>query len=111
MTAAGELEFVNQRAMDHTGWTLERMKDWPSLTHPDDLPLVAKLWSRAVATGHPYEVEHRILCSSGAFRWLHVNGLPPQGEEGRIIRIERERKTLSRSAYGTRAYHPHHHEG
>jgi len=85
MSAAGEVELVNQRVLDYTGKTLGELKDWAPLVHPDDLALVLTLWRRSVETGDPYEVEHRIRGADGVYRWFHVRGLPRRGVEGRII--------------------------
>jgi PAS domain S-box-containing protein len=61
MTAGGEVEFVHQQILDYTGKTLEELKDWRPLVHPDDLALVMTRWMRSIETGDVYEVEHRIL--------------------------------------------------
>ena len=86
MTAGGEVEFVNQQIMDYTGKTLEELRDWRPLVHPDDLALVMTRWMCSIETGHPYEVEHRILGADGVYRWFHVRGLPLRDTEGRIVR-------------------------
>ena len=86
MTAAGNVEHVNQRILDYTGRTLEALQDWRALVHPDDLALVTTRWIRSVETGHPYEVEHRILGADGVYRWFYVHGLPMLDAEGHIVR-------------------------
>jgi PAS domain S-box-containing protein len=86
MTAAGDVERVNQRILDYTGKTLEELQDWRPIVHSDDLPLVMSRWMRSVETGHPYEVEHRILGADGVYRWFHVHGLPLLDTERRIVR-------------------------
>lgn len=37
--------------------------------HPDDLQLVKQAWASALATGAPYDIEHRILTDNGQF-WV-----------------------------------------
>jgi PAS domain S-box-containing protein len=86
MTAAGSVEHVNQRILDYTGRTLEELKDWRPLVHPDDLAMVMSRWARSIETGNPYEVEHRILRADGVYRWFYVHGLPMLDTEGRVIR-------------------------
>jgi PAS domain S-box-containing protein len=86
MTAGGEVEFVNQQILDYTGKTLEELRDWQPLVHPDDLALVMTLWMRSVKTGDAYEVEHRILRADGVYRWFHVRGLALRDTERRIVR-------------------------
>ena len=43
-------------------------------------------WKRAVDTGEPYEIEHRIRRADGVYRWFHVRGLPLKDGEGRVGR-------------------------
>jgi len=87
MTAAGEVEFVNQQVLDFTGATLEELKkDWAPLIHPDDRARVLALWNRSVETGQPFEAEHRARRVDGGYRWLHSRGLAMRDSEGRIVR-------------------------
>jgi formate hydrogenlyase transcriptional activator len=86
MTAGGEVEFINQRILDYTGKTIEELRDWSPLVHPDDLALVMARWMRSIETGDAYEVEHRILRADGVYRWFHVRGLPLRDTEGGIVR-------------------------
>ena len=88
MTATGETEIVNQRVLDYTGKTLEKlnMENWASIVHPDDLDHVASIWAHSVATGCPYEIEHRILSAAGEYRWFHVRGLAMRDADGRVVR-------------------------
>src|SRR5216117_2498262 len=86
-TAAGEIEFVNQRILDYLGKTLEESKDWRrTLLHEEDCERVINSWSHSVATGEPYDIEHRVRRFDGVFRWFHVRGLPLREADGRIIR-------------------------
>jgi hypothetical protein len=86
MTAAGEVELLNQRILNYTGKTLEELKNWGRLVHQDDLARVVNAWTRSVQTGCPYDIEHRILGADGAFRWFHVRGLPLRNVEGSVVR-------------------------
>ena len=86
MTAEGEVEFINRRVLDYTGKTIEELRDWGLLVHPDDLALVMGRWMRSVRTGDPFEVEHRILRADGVYCWFHVRGLPVRDSEGHIVR-------------------------
>jgi PAS domain S-box-containing protein len=86
MSAAGEVEFVNQRILDYMGTTLEELRDWGVTLHEDDRARVIHQWSRSVETGQPYDVEHRIRRADGVYRWFHVRGLALRDTEGRIVR-------------------------
>jgi PAS domain S-box-containing protein len=86
MTAAGDVELVNQRILDYTGWTFEELKNWVPLIHQDDLPRVLTSWKHSVETGNPYEIEHRIRSADGLYLWFHVRGYPHRDSDGRVIR-------------------------
>src|ERR1035438_9667379 len=85
-TAAGEVELVNKTLLNYTGKPLEELKNWSVLVHPGDLPAVTGLWSRSVATGHPFNVEVRVRRADGAYRWFHCRALPSRDVDGRIVR-------------------------
>jgi PAS domain S-box-containing protein len=86
MTATGGVEFVNHQILDFFGKTLEELNDWDVLIHPDDRSRVVDLWTRSVATGEPFDAEHRVLGADGTYRWLHARGLPLRDINGNIVR-------------------------
>jgi len=85
-TAAGEIELANRQLLDYAGKSLQELKDWQPLVHPDDRARAMTLWSRSVETGQPYDDEHRLRRADGVYRWFHVRALPLRETEGRIIR-------------------------
>ncbi|HEX4773375.1 MAG TPA: PAS domain-containing protein [Bryobacteraceae bacterium] len=86
MTATGETEFFNSRIMNFFGKTLEEMRNWAPLLHPDDRERVVQAWMQSVRTGEPFDVEHRALHKNGSYRWLTTRGLPVFDRNGRIVR-------------------------
>jgi PAS domain S-box-containing protein len=86
MTATGGVEFVNHQVLEFFGKTVEELNNWEALLHPDDRSRVVDLWSRSVATGEPYDAEHRVLRADGTYRWLHSRGLPLRDTSGNIVR-------------------------
>jgi PAS domain S-box-containing protein len=88
MTAAGDLEFVNQQMLDYFGKTAEQLKDWriSDAIHPDDLAGVVAAWADCVNTGRPYEIEQRLRRFDGMYRWFRTRGRPRRDMHGRIIR-------------------------
>jgi PAS domain S-box-containing protein len=87
-TATGSLEFANQDVLEYFGKTLEDLRGWTisDAVHPDDVPQVLASWMRSVETGQPYDVDHRLLRTDGAYRWFHATGLPFRDFEGSIVR-------------------------
>jgi PAS domain S-box-containing protein len=88
MTPAGEVESVNRHVLEYFGATLEDLKGWAAgdTVHPDDLPVVIAAWKRAVDTGEPYDIEHRMRRADGIYRWFHARGLPLRDAQGRVAR-------------------------
>ena len=88
MTPQGEVELVNRQIHEYFGLTLEQLKNWSMIgaVAEEDLPDVVARWRHSVATGEPYDIEHRIRRSDGMHRWFHVRGLPLRDAEGRILR-------------------------
>src|ERR1700704_1465208 len=88
MTPEGEVEFVNNQALEYFGKTLEELKGWATsdAVHPDDLPQAAAAWKHSVETGDPYDVDHRLRRADGGYRWFHSRGLSLRDAKGRIVR-------------------------
>ncbi|HEX4650710.1 MAG TPA: PAS domain S-box protein [Granulicella sp.] len=84
----GTLECVNQRVVDYLGVTIQELavEGWITFLHPDDVEGTLRAWAHAVATGAQHDVEYRMRCADGAYRWFHVRGQPLRNEQGRIVR-------------------------
>lgn len=87
-TSEGELEFVNRPILEYFGKTLEELKRWGTddTTHPEDNPRVVELFSRAIASGEPFEWESRARRFDGVYRWLQSRGYPLRNTDGNIVR-------------------------
>src|SRR6202140_2895683 len=87
-TPAGEIELLNRQILEYLDKTSEEVANWRTsdAVHPDDLPLTVAALTRAIQTGEPYEVEHRLRRADGAYRWFHTRGLALRDKEGRIVR-------------------------
>ncbi|MCD2518478.1 PAS domain-containing protein [Massilia sp. G4R7] len=66
----GVNDYLNSRWHEFTGLLEERIggNGWLALVHPDDLPLLEARWRASLASGAPYEVEHRMRDRHGEFR-------------------------------------------
>ena len=87
-TPTGELEFVNRPILDYFGRTFEELKHWGTsgMTHPEDLPRIAELFARSVASGDPFEFEVRARRFDGIYRWFQSRGFPLRDPDGHIVR-------------------------
>jgi len=54
--------------------------------HPEDRPTVRDALDRAVETREPYDIEARVITSTGEERWVRSRG-DPQTEDGSVVRV------------------------
>jgi PAS domain S-box-containing protein len=76
--AAGLVEEDLPAWRAYTGQSAEAMKGWGWLeaVHPDGRERVSRVWSQAVATREPYEVEYRLHRCDGVYRTFLVRAVP-----------------------------------
>lgn len=86
MKPTGEVEFVNQRIREYTGWQLEMFRDWRPLVHPKDLAQVIERWTYSLDTGAPFDSTQRLLGTNGQYRWFQTRGVAVNDAEGRRAR-------------------------
>src|SRR5712664_651616 len=84
---AGEIEAVNQPALEYLGKTLEELKGWKTsdVIHSDDLQHTIDALMKAHETGQAFNVESRHRRADGIYRWFNVLGLPLRDTEGEIL--------------------------
>lgn len=59
--------------------------DWTKLIHPDDLRGAQVLREQAIASGKPYDIEHRMRSADGSWRWFRSFAAPRRDENGEIV--------------------------
>jgi PAS domain S-box-containing protein len=84
----GSNEFLNQRWHDHTGLPPERANGWgwQVTIHPDDLPMLLKVWERMLASGEAGELEARLRRFDGVYRWFLFRCDPLRDETGAVVK-------------------------
>ncbi|MDI7865255.1 PAS domain-containing protein [Rhizobiaceae bacterium n13] len=87
-TPTGDVEALNNPALEYFGMTLEELKNWKAIevVHPEDLQHIIADQLEAHSTGTFYNVESRHLRSDGLYRWHNVLGLPFKDRDGNILR-------------------------
>lgn len=85
-TPSGEVEFVNKGTLDYSGKTLDEIKNWACVVHPDNVDTLGRTWLHSVETGEPYEIEFRFRRFDGVYRWFVTRGLPLRDSDGLIVR-------------------------
>ncbi|WP_414548215.1 PAS domain S-box protein [Anabaena sp. CCY 0017] len=86
--ANGELEYVNQRAIDYFVCRSEQLLgvEWQQWIHPDDVSNTLAGWQHSLSTGQPYETEFRCLRGSDqTYRWHLIRALPMRDQQGKVV--------------------------
>jgi len=86
-TADGSIDYFNPQWMDFTGLLFEQIRGWgwQQFIHPDDLDQNLKVWRHSLATGEPFQFEHRFRDVGGAYRWHISRALPLRDDAGNIL--------------------------
>ena len=82
----GAVQSVNRRRLDYAGVPFEELQQWGSngIVHPDDLAHVAAAFSSSMASGEPYDYEHRLRAADGTYRWFSDRGIPVLDDSGHV---------------------------
>jgi PAS domain S-box-containing protein len=84
-TPDGQLDHVNGRWFEWTG-TSGLGDSWAQGLHADDRQRTFEVWAQSVATGEPYDIEHRVKLRDGSYRWMHSRAYPRRDDAGRIVK-------------------------
>lgn len=57
------------------------------LIHPEDKPIVQEMVERALQSGEPYEIEHRVYHSDGSIRYFVSKGKPIYNTSGEMTKL------------------------
>jgi len=80
-------DFLNQRALDYTGLSLDQAATgWPSAFHPDDKKGMLQKWSAIRKSGMPGGLEARLRRFDGEYRWFLLEAEPMRDEAGNIVK-------------------------
>jgi len=85
-TAEGDLDYLNQRAVDYLGYSTESLSNgrWLELVHPDHREATVNRWMHSVTTGVSYGDAYPLRRADGQFRWIQSLGQPFRDTDGRI---------------------------
>jgi PAS domain S-box-containing protein len=84
----GERDFVNKPWRDYAGLTLSDIQGegWRKIIHPDDAEESLRKWRISLATGEPFEFEHRLRRADGEWRWHMIRRVALRAASGEILR-------------------------
>ena len=80
----GRLNRVSNRWSVWTG-TSGLGGSWIEAIHPQDREASAAAWSRSVAEGVPYDIEHRVRMQDGGYRWARSRAWPRRRDDDGTI--------------------------
>jgi len=82
----GDVDYFNQQWTAFTGFTFDEIKDWrwTRFIHPEDLVETVQRWSHSLATGEPFELQHRFHRADGTHRWHLSRASPMRDTNGTI---------------------------
>ena len=75
-TPEGELDYLNQRAVEYLGHTAQSLAGgrWLELVHPDHRDATVRRWLQSATTGSPYEDVYQLRRADGEYRWIQSVG-------------------------------------
>jgi PAS domain S-box-containing protein len=85
----GWIDYGNPFWLRFTELTLEQTYGWgwQAALHPEDLPRVQDVWTRALLAGEQIDVAYRVRrAADGVYRWFLGRGVPVRDSEGHIIK-------------------------
>jgi PAS domain S-box-containing protein len=88
LTPTGDIEAVNRQVFEYFGQTLDELRQWGTndTVHFEDRPYVIEVFSRALASGSPYEIVQRFRRADGVYRWFANRGFPVRDTNGHVVR-------------------------
>ncbi|MFA0960685.1 PAS domain S-box protein [Roseivirga sp. BDSF3-8] len=84
----GITDYFNKRWCEITGMEVEESikSGWKRAIHPDDLQTSQKVWSQKIQKNKPFQVEYRLKCYDGNYRWFLEEGRPYFDNEGKLLK-------------------------
>jgi PAS domain S-box-containing protein len=85
-TPEGELDYLNQKAVEYLGHTAQSLSGgrWLELVHPDHRDATVRRWLHSATTGSSYDDVYQLRRADGQYRWIQSVGEPFHDTDGRI---------------------------
>jgi diguanylate cyclase (GGDEF)-like protein/PAS domain S-box-containing protein len=83
----GKIKVANSSAASAFGIPLDfsAAVTGPPLVHREDRDRVHAAWQRSLATGEPYDIEHRMRWGESEYRWVHARAHPRRNVDGQVV--------------------------
>ncbi len=92
----GKRHYVSPAAKEVVGWTPEQVLggSFRELTHPDDIPLLERLFEDCLRGAPPRSLEYRFRKADGSYLWLEINPRlyhdPDTGQPAGFVNVARD---------------------
>lgn len=81
----GRCIYLNPECMrGFTDLEMIDLSDWLKFIHPDDFAETDRIWHASRNNRKEYQLEYRIVCSNGSFRWMLETAAPRFFEAGQM---------------------------
>ncbi|HEX6434478.1 MAG TPA: PAS domain-containing protein, partial [Gemmatimonadales bacterium] len=87
--AGGSPDYYNERWVEFTHQDRDALQQhgWQQLVHPEDRGQTVALWTETVREGADgFQMQHRLRCHDGSYRWMLTTALPFRDAEGRVLK-------------------------
>lgn len=83
----GSYGYVNKTTLDFLGITQEEIAavGWEPFQHPDDLVTAVPALTEAIQNRKRFEIEHRMRCKNGEYRWMLSQAMPAFDGNGNVL--------------------------
>jgi diguanylate cyclase (GGDEF)-like protein/PAS domain S-box-containing protein len=82
----GAVDFLSGQLSAFTGLASGTGWGWTEAIHPDDLPTCMERWKHCIASGEPFQLEHRLRRYDDVHRWVQVKANPLHDANGEIVK-------------------------
>ncbi|MGO4475678.1 PAS domain-containing protein [Massilia sp. 2TAF26] len=69
------------------GWQVESNETFYTHVHPDDIPMMQRIYEESIRLGSPHEFDFRLIQPDGTVRWISSRATPVREFDGRVIKF------------------------
>ncbi len=66
---------------------LDVLEKAQALIHPDDVPSTHEITTQRIADGKLYDIDMRLKCADGEYRWFRLRGMAERDASGKTVRV------------------------
>jgi len=84
----GPCDYLSRQWIEYTGIPEAEQLGygWLEQLHPDDRERVKAEWSAVAQSGAAFDIEFRIRCKDGAYRWFKTRAMPIRDTQGKLLK-------------------------